>query len=175
LFSSREISFVDDLLNLNSPTITTTRTREVDLDETVVINTERDGYDSIGTTGLASCIGIAARGKNKEGETLLGLSHYSGLISTPAEALTELQQMMTEAGALSTEMYVVGGMRSSDPDLDTYDRERQLLALRNSFNIRGARLHVNESTDINNAEHVNMLVSRDHVHFSRDEIYDSND
>lgn len=150
----------------------TTRTRDVELDETAVVNTSRDGYDSIGTMGLATCIGIAARGKNKDGETILGLSHYSGFRSTPAEALMELHQRMTEAGASDTEMYVVGGMTSRDPNLDTYDQESQLLALRDPYNVRGARLHVNESRDINDAEYVNMLVSRDHIHFSRDEIYD---
>lgn len=175
LFSSTSI--VDsDSIDLNAPAISASNVMDVDLDECVVINTARDGFDSIGTTGLSNCIALCARGVNDKGETILGVSHYSGSKTgntEPRQALQELKSMMDAHGARNTAMHLVGGMISKTAHLNSLDRERGLLSLRHTYNIQGAKLHLSTSTDINDAGFVNALMTPERVYYSEDDLYES--
>jgi len=101
LFSSNSIIELEDAdsINLNGVPFSAQKTRDVDLDECLAINLSRDGFDSIGTLGLASCIGIAVRGKTPQGETIIALNHYSGFNDSPAEALEQTLQAAIHKGA----------------------------------------------------------------------------
>jgi hypothetical protein len=152
----------------------------VELRECIVVNTARGGHDSIGTMGIATCFAMCARGRNRAGETILGLLHFTGeapgnRIVPPGEALHELRANMLEAGAEDLSMYVVGGMASADPYLSTLHQEQEMLALRHAFNIQGARLHVNEADEMGEESYVNVLMTRDRVYFSENTLYESDD
>ncbi|RLM22870.1 hypothetical protein BIY29_11570 [Brenneria alni] len=143
------------------------------MDECEVINTSRDGFDWIGTQGLSTCIGICARGMTGQNEIILGVSHYTGIDKEPAEALQELRNKMDAQGARCSKMYLIGGAMSADPQLSTAEKERIMLSLRHEFNIQGVRLHPNICEDINADDHVNLLMTPDHIYFSTEGLFDS--
>ena len=118
-----------------------------------------------------------ARGVNDEGQTILGLLHHSGVDPQggripPRAALQRLRDEMQEAGARGVSIHVVGGMSSPDPDYDTLDDEWELLGLRNEFNIRGARLHVNSIEEAGEESYVDVLMTKNRVYFSRNQLYE---
>nr|WP_113865343.1 XopAK family type III secretion system effector [Brenneria salicis]NMN93111.1 hypothetical protein [Brenneria salicis ATCC 15712 = DSM 30166]RBP65190.1 hypothetical protein DES54_10566 [Brenneria salicis ATCC 15712 = DSM 30166]RLM31691.1 hypothetical protein BHG07_04030 [Brenneria salicis ATCC 15712 = DSM 30166] len=168
LFSSREIQEV------NTPPASIMegkKVKDIDLDECEVINASRDNFDYIGTSGLSKCIGICARGLNSRNETIMGVCHYTGVRSEPAAALQLLRSKMDEKGAGNAKMYLVGGAMSADPDLGSLSAERELLSLRQQFNIKGVRLHTSIWEDIYSGEYVNLLMTPDNIYFSTEPLY----
>jgi hypothetical protein len=120
---------------------------------------------------------MCAHGVNDEGETILGLLHHSGVDPQarevpPRVALERLRDEMQEAGARNISIHVVGGMSSPLPNYDTLDTEWELLGLRDEFNIRGARLHVNSITDPGEESYVDVLMTAEKVYFSRNRLYE---
>jgi hypothetical protein len=177
LFSSPGIASVDGPRSIWPPVMST---MDVDMDECKVVNMAAGEYDSIGTLGVATCFAMCARGLNDEGQTILGLLHHSGIdtqggIVAPRLALQRLRSEMHEAGARNVSIEVVGGMSSPDPDYDTLDDEWELLGLRNEFNIRGARLHVNSIEDAREESYVDVLMTAERIYFSRSRLYEVDD
>ena len=173
LFTSPGIAAVDGREAVCPPVIST---MDVDMDECRVINTAHGEYDSIGTPGVATCIAMCARGVNHDGETILGIVHHSGGDSQgnsvpQRAALERLRDQMHAAGARHLSVYVVGGMTSPLQDYDTLDDEWELLGLRNEFNIRGARLHVNSIEHEDEDSSVEVLMTANRVYFSRNSLY----
>lgn len=116
------------------------RVRDVDMEETIVINLAKEPFDTIGTWGLAPCIAVAARARSRAGEPMLGLRHA---ISTEgASALDTLEAELILQGAVpeSIEYFVAGGQMSTNPE-DAEDEE-DLLAGAARFNIVAARIHL---------------------------------
>lgn len=174
LFTSPSIASVAGRRAVVPPVMST---RDVDMDECLVVNTAAGEYDSIGTLGVATCFAMCARGVNDEGQTILGLLHHSGVDPQggripPRAALQRLRDEMQEAGARGVSIHVVGGMSSPDPDYDTLDDEWELLGLRNEFNIRGARLHVNSIEEAGEESYVDVLMTKNRVYFSRNQLYE---
>jgi len=174
LFASPSIASVNRRRAVVPPVAST---RDVDLKECIVVNTARGDNDSIGTMGVATCFALCARGQNSEGETILGLLHYTGDDEdgrrvAPGEALHELHHRMHAAGARDVSVNIVGGMASPDPFLSTLPQEWEFLSLRNAFNIEGARLHVNSAEEMGEEAYVNVLLTPDQVYFSQKRLYD---
>lgn len=174
LFTSPSIAGVEGPHAIWPPVMST---MDVDMDECLVVNATAGEYDSIGTLGVATCFAMCAHGVNDEGETILGLLHHSGVDPQarevpPRVALERLRDEMQEAGARNVSIHVVGGMSSPLPDYDTLDTEWELLGLRDEFNIRGARLHVNSITDPGEESYVDVLMTAEKVYFSRNRLYD---
>ncbi|MCV9879709.1 XopAK family type III secretion system effector [Brenneria izbisi] len=168
LFSSREIQEVNEL---PARVMEGKRIKVVNLDECEVINASKDNFDYIGTSGLSTCIGICARGLNSRNETIMGLCHYTGVETEPADAMQLLRSKMDEKGAGNAKMYLVGGAMSADPDLSSLSAERELLSLRQQFNIQGVRLHTSICEDIYADEQVNLVMTPDNIYFSTEELY----
>ncbi|MCS3358733.1 XopAK family type III secretion system effector [Xanthomonas translucens pv. translucens] len=140
------------------------RRMDVDMDECAVINTTLDGFDSLGTLAVASCIAICAKGKNRRGHDILGLSHYSG-VADAHEVLSEIREGMQQKGARNPEMFLVGGLISNQEDLSSFEMERDLLALHNPFNITGAKLHVSISDSDGEANAVDVVMTKDKIYY----------
>ncbi|MCQ8239282.1 hypothetical protein [Rhizosaccharibacter radicis] len=105
------------------------------------------GNGSLGTVGLATCIGIGARGQDRQGNTVLGLHHYTeadkdGRYQTPAEAMALMDASMRAAGSVSTQYHLAGGqVAARHSQSNTLDIESAFLAQRNNYNIQSVRLH----------------------------------
>ena len=83
----------------------------------------------LGTSGLASCFAIGARGKTKDGTPCLGLAHTShGL--TSERVIEILKKKMCEKGCLakSIELFVAGGGRFDEGSTEEMEEEIQSLA-----------------------------------------------
>lgn len=176
LFASHSVVELENAQsrNLNGAPFSARHTLDVDLDECRAINLNHDGFDSIGTEGLTTCIGIAARGQNTQGETILSLYHYSGNSNeTAVQALDKTRQAALNKGgkAETIEMFLVGGMTSKDQSLNTLERERNLLRLHQAYNIRGAKLHTNRGLNMHDYEQTSMVVTANQVYYSKDELY----
>ncbi|WP_199187050.1 XopAK family type III secretion system effector [Trinickia caryophylli] len=165
LFATTHIRKVSSRSGVPATTI-----QDVDMDECVVINAARDGYDALGTTGVATCIAICAQGKNARGEPILGLCHYSG-IQDAEEVLDCVKDMMAESGVARPEIFLVGGMISNAEDEGSFEMERDLLALRDRFDIKGAKLHVSMSDSDGEPNSVNVVMTGNGVYFSEASLY----
>ncbi|WP_343230345.1 XopAK family type III secretion system effector [Xanthomonas euvesicatoria] len=144
--------------------IQASRTMDVDMDACVVINLAQDGFDSIGTHGLSSCVCICAKGKNPRGHDILGLLHYSG-IQDAQDALSEIRDDMREEGVRKPDIFLVGGMISNQDELGSFEIERDLLALGHDFNIVGAKLHPSMSDRNAEENAINLVMTADGIYY----------
>lgn len=147
--------------------------RDVDMDEFDVINS-KDGCQGIGTSGLGPCIAVCARGIDKEGLAVLGVYHHSG-IGSPEETMATLDQAMRDKGALHIKYSLVGGMiMPKEEEAGSYADEQSFLAMKGSYPIEGARLHVSEGEeDAHTGEDnsVNVVLMPNRVLYCRDTLY----
>ncbi|MEF9419338.1 MULTISPECIES: XopAK family type III secretion system effector [Xanthomonas] len=144
--------------------IQASRTMDVEMDECAVINLAHDGFDSIGTHGLSSCVCICAKGKNPRGHDILGLLHYSG-IQDAQDALSEIRDDMREEGVQEPDIFLVGGMISNQDELGSFEIERDLLALQRPFNIVGAKLHPSMSDRNGEENAINLVMTADGIYY----------
>lgn len=144
--------------------IRASRTLDVDMDECAIINLAQDGFDSIGTHGLSSCVCICAKGKNPRGHDILGLLHYSG-IQDAQDALSEIREDMREEGVHEPEIFLVGGMISNQDELGSFEIERNLLALQRPFNIVGAKLHPSMSDHDGEENAINLVMTANGIYY----------
>lgn len=150
---------------------------DVDMDEARVIN-ETKSKTKIGSMGLGPCIGICAYGTTDDGESILGLSHYSG-ISEPIEVMEEIDYKMRNEGASDIDYYLVGGMiMPGGEESGSYLSEVGLLSLSDKFNIKGARLHVSEgledtedTDEFNFDKSIDIVMNSEGVFFRRKTMY----
>ncbi|BEU72822.1 MULTISPECIES: XopAK family type III secretion system effector [Ralstonia solanacearum species complex] len=169
LFATTAIQHVSSSSGLNLG-----RVKDVDMDECSVINASRgNSSSSIGTIGLATCIAVCARGKNGRNEDILALHHYSG-IEEANDVMSDMTQKMSRHGVSNPEFYLVGGMiLPEDEDAGSIDMERNLLSLRNSYNIRGAKLHlcIGEYDRQGEPNMTNVVLTPTQILFSRATLY----
>ncbi|WP_341273056.1 XopAK family type III secretion system effector [Xanthomonas oryzae] len=144
--------------------IQASRTMDVEMDECAVINLAQDGFDSIGTHALSSCVCICAKGKNPRGHDILGLLHYSG-IQDAQDALSEIRNDMREEGVHEPDIFLVGGMISNQDELGSFEIERDLLALGHSFNIVGAKLHASMSDRNGEENAINLVMTANGIYY----------
>jgi hypothetical protein len=145
--------------------------RDVDMDESIAVNAAE--INVLGTRGLSTCIAICAKGKNQQGQAILGLHHYAG-VESARDALLEMQTSMAQQGAITHEIYLVGGSFARDEDdADSYDMECDLLALTKEFPIKGARLHLTHGEcDENGNDHsVDVVVTAGGIYYSHEPLY----
>ncbi|WP_241148139.1 XopAK family type III secretion system effector [Xanthomonas axonopodis] len=143
------------------------RTMDVDMDECAVINLAQDGFDSIGTHGLSSCVCICAKGTNPRDHDILGLLHYSGIqdAQDAQDALSEIRDDMREEGVQNPERFLVGGMISNQDELGSFEIERDLLALQRPFNIVGAKLHPSMSDRNGEENAINLVMTANGIYY----------
>ncbi|WP_269465319.1 XopAK family type III secretion system effector [Xanthomonas phaseoli] len=141
--------------------IQASRTLDVDRDDCIVINLAQDGFDSIGTHGLSSCVCICAKGTNSRGHGILGLLHYSGI----QDALSEIRNDMREEGVEEPDIFLVGGMISNQDELGSFEIERDLLALGHDFNIVGAKLHPSTSDRNGEGNAIKLVMTVDGIYY----------
>ncbi|WP_343231274.1 XopAK family type III secretion system effector [Xanthomonas campestris] len=144
--------------------IQVSRTLDVDMDDCIVINLAQDGFDSIGTHGLSSCVCICAKGTNSRGHGILGLLHYSG-IQDAQDSLSEIRNDMREEGVEEPDIFLVGGMISNQDELGSFEIERDLLALGHDFNIVGAKLHPSMSDRNGEENAINLVMTADGIYY----------
>jgi hypothetical protein len=153
--------------------VSVSNVRDVDMDEFDVINS-KDGCQGIGTSGLGPCIAVCARGMDKEGLPVLGIYHHSGM-GSPEETMATLDQAMRDKGALHIKYSLVGGrIMPKEEEAGSYADEQSFLALKGSYSIEGARLHVSEGEeDAHTGEDnsVNVLLMPNRVLYGRDTLY----
>lgn len=145
--------------------------RDVDMDEPIAVKAAE--INVLGTRGLSTCIAICAKGTNQQGQAILGLYHWTG-VQSAKEALLEMQTCMKEQGATTLEIYLVGGSFARDEDdADSYEMERDLLALTEDFPIKGARLHLTHGEcDENGNDHsVDVVVTAGGIYYSHEPLY----
>lgn len=168
LFATTAIQHVSSSRGLNLG-----RVEDVDMDECSVINASCGNSRAIGTIGLATCIAVCARGKNGRNEDILALHHYSG-IEDANDVMSDMNQKMSRHGVVNPEFYLVGGMiLPEDEDAGSIDMERSLLSLRNSYNIRGAKLHlcIGEYDRQGEPNMTNVVLTPTQILFSRARLY----
>ncbi|KPL49036.1 type III secretion system effector protein [Xanthomonas axonopodis] len=137
------------------------------MDECAVINLAQDGFDSIGTHGLSSCVCICAKGTNPRDHDILGLLHYSGIqdAQDAQDALSEIRDDMREEGVQNPERFLVGGMISNQDELGSFEIERDLLALQRPFNIVGAKLHPSMSDRNGEENAINLVMTANGIYY----------
>ncbi len=148
--------------------------KDVDLNESEVINAHTSEFGSIGTKALSTCIAICARGQNARGEPILGLHHYDGRASAE-DALARLDGNMRNSGSLHNHYYLVGGMiLPLESGLGSHEAEAGLLALRGRYDIQGARLHMLEGEyDAHGNENMlNVVMTPSDIYFSKKDLYE---
>jgi hypothetical protein len=149
------------------------RVEDVDTDEMRVINASRTG-SALGTNGLGPCIAITAHGRRADGQVLIGLIHSSGINDADTE-LGSLQDEMVRQGAGNVQFHLVGGMIAPEGDEPgSLPHERNLLALRNRYDIRGARLHVLEGElgENNESRSTDVVIDQRGVYYRSNPLYD---
>lgn len=150
---------------------------DVDMDETKVINATQE-HKVLGTQGLGPCIAICAYGKTVNNELILGLHHYSG-IANAKDIFEDIEDDMLDEGARDIEFYVVGSMViPGGENAQTLKVEKKILALKDEFNIKGARLHVSEGlleeTDVEGPQEnrsVDVVMTADKIYFRHKPMY----
>lgn len=126
-----------------SETLTLNNVIDIDMDEMQVINHSQTGM-LLGTTGLGPCIAIGGIGYTPDNQTILGLTHFTG-IEEPDVVMSDLDDAMREAGARHIGYIMVGGNISpGGEESGSLVSERKLLSLRDTYKILGVRLHTSE-------------------------------
>jgi hypothetical protein len=149
---------------------------DVDMDKFSIINATRDGVSSIGTTQLASCVGIGMRAKNSAGDVLLGMMHNSVRWS-PRQALKTLSNNMFKVGGdpSTLEVFLVGGMiASKESEGGTSLRDEKAYLDGGGEYVKAARLHLNlgeGNPETGEFHSINMLLTADQVLYGRQELY----
>jgi hypothetical protein len=140
LFLTRHIQPLSSFDSLQLGTIT-----DVDMDDCEFLIPAADRCSSLGTQGLATCVAVCARGKDAAQRDIMGLWHYSGEVPEAREVLLEMDGEMKRRGAVNTTFYLAGGLITTQEDEGgSYETEKNLLALRNEFDIQGAKLHLSK-------------------------------
>lgn len=140
----------NDLFNDNyiinvpeSEILTLNNVIDVDMAEMRVINNSQTGM-YLGTIGLGPCIAIGGIGYTPDNQTILGLTHFTG-IEEPDVVMSDLDDAMREAGAGHIGYIMVGGnITPGGEDSGSLASERSLLSLRVTYNILSVRLHTSE-------------------------------
>lgn len=146
---------------------------------------------ALGTMGLATCIGIGARGETRAGEIVLGLDHYSeddlenGGRLEPDDALQRLFETMVKNGAKedSIGFYLAGGqLAPSETESNTLDLEEEFLSCKN-FNIVAVRLHatrvecnelgdkIQRDTGDEHDDAINAVMTEEGLYFSHGKLF----
>lgn len=170
LFATSEIRHVGGPRGLQVGSV-----KDVDLNESEVINAHTSEFRSIGTKALSTCIAICARGQNARGESILGLHHYDGRAGAE-DALAQLDGKMRDGGSSRNSYYLVGGMiLAEESGLGSHQAEADLLSLRGRYDIQGARLHMLEGEyDAHGNENMlNVVMTPSDLFFSRRDLYES--
>ncbi len=162
---------------------------DVDMDEYVAINADdmASGIQGIGTKGLGPCVAVSAEGKDMRGRPVLGMTHFSG-IETATDTFAELDELMRSKGALGrVDFRLAGGMmmpkgsglseeEEEEEESGSLDNETNLLAMRHSYNIIGAKLHVceGEQNPLTGEDLMtNAVLIPGRMFFRRNDLYES--
>lgn len=165
---------------------------DVEMSSTMCKILSKGSTAALGTEALATCIAIAARGKNSAGEIVLGLSHYSetheetGEYLPPKAALDHLLDQMTGNGAKkeSINFYLAGGqLAPSGTQSNTLNLESELLSLSKEFNIVAVRLHptlvecnasgekISRHTNNDHDSSINAVITAEGMFYSHGRLY----
>lgn len=148
---------------------------------------------ALGTMGLATCIGIGARGETEAGKIVLGLDHYSEddiyhkdyRRLEPNEALQRLFDVMLHNGAKRETIgfYLAGGqLAPSETGSNTLDLEEEFLSCKN-FNIVAVRLHatrvecnelgdkIQRQTDDEHDDAINAVMTEEGLYYSHGKLF----
>lgn len=135
----------------------------------------KDGlYTGLGTYGLGPCIAFAARGNDRDGNVILGLTHYDGT-TDPEDALRTLAILMKENGAQEDfTIALVGGMHNITQNwphdtCSTLMNEEKLLSLAEKYHITAVRLH--PSYCMGTTEPCDAVILQDKIVFSFKTLY----
>jgi hypothetical protein len=170
LFTTQEIRCVTGARGLEIGNV-----KDLDLDESDVINATTGEFRSIGTKGLSTCIAICVRGQNACGDQILGLHHYSGCADA-GQVFADIDNKMRSHGSPINKYYLVGGMiLSEESGMGSYQTEKELLSLRDRYDIRGAKLHPLEGEYGPKGEEnmISVVVSPEGIYFSKMNLYRS--
>lgn len=138
LFNNKHIINVPE-----SEVLTLNNVIDVDMDKIRVINASQTGM-YLGTTGLGPCIAIGGIGYTSDNQTILGLTHFTG-IEEPEDVMGNLDDDMRAAGARHIGYVMVGGnITPGGEESGSLGSERSLLSLRDTYNILSVRLHTSE-------------------------------
>jgi len=77
--------------------------------------------EALGTSGVATCFAVCARGVDINGVTILAMKHVSSA-STSREVIDELEQGMSKQDVSEYQIFIVGGQVSIQQDKDHPDR-----------------------------------------------------
>jgi hypothetical protein len=151
----------------------------------------------IGTKGLAPCVAICARGKNNNGEPVLGIYHYSGSsnsgeVETPRLALDRVISEVRKKSVTVPEIWLVGGTKTAAPvdgDDDftalggTLKRSEDFVETHKQDNIKGIRLNISEYYEVttqtvtdtwvseSKQNGVDVVMTPERVFYSRETMY----
>jgi hypothetical protein len=100
----------------------------------------------------------------------MGLWHYSGELPDARDVLLVMDCEMKRRGALNTTFYLAGGLITTEEDEGgSYETENVLLALRDEFDIQGAKLHLSKGeVDLRGEPKcVHLVMTPDAVYYSQ--------
>lgn len=107
-------------------------------------------YPCLGTSGVASCFAVTARGETSNKEILIGLAHVES--SSAKQILEGMTKSFRQKGCLekSIEFYIIGGiLPNEEPEGDTdspFINEKEFIALKDEYNIKSVYFnHVKDS------------------------------
>lgn len=148
---------------------------DVHMDEVAAIKVSPD-QPAIATGGLGPCIAICARGKTENGETVLGMHHFSGAVYSPEDAMAAVQEEMESKGATKTSFFLIGGMMlPAGVEGGSLESEQRLLALHDRYDIQSVRLHVSDgeqdpATGRDNS--VDVVMTADQIYFRHERMHE---
>lgn len=124
-------------------------TYDIEMDDEEVFVISINEYPYLGTSGLATCFAVTAKGETEDNEIYIGLAHIN--LIPVKEVLEEMTKSFRQNGCSeeSIEFYIIGGMLPNDKPLcDTYcafDKEKEFIALKDEYNIKSVYFnHIND-------------------------------
>ncbi|MFT5318829.1 MAG: hypothetical protein ACI8RA_002098 [Chlamydiales bacterium] len=142
---------------------------DVPMDTIAILKVETE-KTALGTTGVATCIALCARGKTASGDVYLALCHKSSLCSAET-ACFGISDSLMEQGCSedSIEIFAVGGQFSENLAESTYLDEKELLELSAKYPLKGAHLHISPQGDYG----VEVVLTSEEICYSEENLFES--
>jgi len=148
---------------------------DVQMDEHATIIATHEQH-ALATGGLGPCIAICARGLSNSGETVLSLTHFSGVTEEPEDAMANVAVAMREAGVAHPQFHLIGGMvLPREIEGGSFDTEQRLLSLSNQYDIRGVHLHPSiGEQDLNTGEDnsIDVVMTANQIYCRRTQMHE---
>lgn len=118
---------------------------DMDAEDVMIVSTKTTPY--LGTSGVATCFAVAAKGQTPKNEIFIALAHMN--LIKPREVLERMTLAFERKGcsAESVEFYIIGGMlplKGFQGEHSSFKKQKEFINLMDEYNIQGARFNLVE-------------------------------